>query len=204
MINPDELKYDVITGLIPAVILDQGTGKPLMLGYMNKESLEASLQSRKAVFYSRSREKLWIKGETSGNYLYISSIHADCDADALVVYASPTGPVCHNGTYSCFEGISDGYSDSFLKTLEEIIKKRKAEMPEDSYTTLLFKKGLPRITQKVGEEAVETIIAAMKNDRDEIINETADLMYHLLVMLAATNVGLDEVESKLRKRHAGE
>ncbi len=201
MIDVDTIKFDEATGLIPAMVIDAMTAKPLMLGYMNRESLQASLKTGKAVFYSRSRKTLWTKGETSGNYLYISSVHADCDRDALLVYVSPAGPVCHNGTYSCFEGIAPETEKGFLYTLEEVINRRKAEMPEDSYTSKLFTRGLPRITQKVGEEAVETIIAAMKNDREELINETADLFYHVLVLLSAAGLKMSDIEEKLAERH---
>lgn len=201
MIDIDTIKFDEATGLVPAMIIDKTTAKPLMLGYMNRESLQASLKTGKAVFYSRSRKTLWKKGETSGNYLYISFVHADCDGDALVVYVSPAGPVCHNGTYSCFEGIAPETEKRFLYTLETVINKRKAEMPEGSYTSRLFAGGLPKITQKVGEEAVETIIAAMKNDKAEIINETADLLYHTLVMLSASGLSLADIENKLAERH---
>lgn len=201
MIDIDTIKFDEATGLVPAIIIDKTKAKPLMLGYMNRESLQTSLKTGKAVFYSRSRKTLWTKGETSGNYLYISSVHADCDRDALLVYVSPAGPVCHNGTYSCFEGIAPETEKGLLYTLETVINKRKAEMPEGSYTSRLFAGGLPKITQKVGEEAVETIIAAMKNDKAEIINETADLLYHTLVMLSASGLSLADIENKLAERH---
>lgn len=198
----DKLDFEKGNGLIPAVVIDHETGRPLMLGYISRESLEKTFESGRVTFFSRSRKELWLKGETSGNYLSFVSVHPDCDGDAVVIYAKPAGPVCHTGSYSCFEGVEKiGSKESFLYILERIINNRKEELPENSYTAKLFQKGIPRIAQKTGEEAVETVIAAMKQDRGELISEAADLLYHLTVLLTASGISLAEVENKLRDRH---
>lgn len=198
----DKLDFSKGNGLIPAMVIDHETKSPLMLGYISRESLEKTFESGRVTFFSRSRNELWLKGETSGNYLSFVSVHPDCDGDAVVIYVRPAGPVCHTGSYSCFEGTETlAQGESFLYTLEKIIGKRKEELPDNSYTAKLFGKGIPRIAQKTGEEAVETVIAAMKQDREELISEAADLLYHLTVLLAASGVSLADVESKLRERH---
>ena len=199
MININELDFEKTGGLIPAIILDNSTGQVLMLGFMNKESLDVTLKEKKVTFFSRSKQRLWTKGETSGNYLNLVDIKSDCDNDTLLIYAEPDGPTCHTGSYSCF-GIDKKEFD-FLPFLFDFIKKRKAELPENSYTTTLFKTGTARIAQKVGEEGVETAIAAMKHDKEEIINESADLIYHLFVLLAEQDIEFSDVIKKLEERH---
>ncbi|MBI2419922.1 MAG: bifunctional phosphoribosyl-AMP cyclohydrolase/phosphoribosyl-ATP diphosphatase HisIE [Ignavibacteriales bacterium] len=189
-------------GLLPAILFDANSCRVLMLGYMNQEALVKTLNEGKVTFFSRSRNKLWTKGETSGNFLLCKKILADCDKDTLLVYAEPTGPVCHRGTFTCFNEEPESNAQ-FLQELYELIQTRKQLMPEGSYTTKLFSRGENRIIQKVGEEAIETVIAAKNNDHDEIVNETSDLLFHLLVMLAEKNVTLEEVVTNLIKRHKG-
>ncbi len=187
-------------GLIPAIVQDASTGKVLMLAYMNEESLEKTKKDGKVTFFSRSRQRLWTKGETSGNYLLLEEIIPDCDRDTLLIKARPTGPACHTGQDTCFneKNIKDV---NFLSELEAIILDRKKKMPSGSYTTRLFKKGINKIAQKVGEESTETIIEALNGDNEGLKQETADLLYHLLVLLAEKGVTLKEVEEVLKKRH---
>src|SRR6056297_207274 len=189
-------------GLVPAVIQDINTNKVLMLGYMNRQAYKKTIISRLVTFYSRSRHSLWVKGETSGNYLKVKEIKTDCDSDSLLVKAQPMGPVCHTGRYSCFH--EEESNSSFLYDLEKLIKERKQNLPENSYTTNLFTKGVNEIAQKVGEEAVELIIEAKDNNRELFINEAADLFYHLLVLFAQKDIGLEEITQKLEDRHNGE
>ena len=200
MINVEKIDFEKAGGLIPVIILDNKTGKVLMLGFMNREALEKTIEDKKVVFYSRTKKRLWLKGETSGNFLNVASISSDCDNDTLLIHAIPDGPTCHTGAYSCFTGIEKN-SIEFLEYLFNLIKQRKSDLPENSYTTKLFNKGSDKIIQKVGEEAVETVIAAKNRDRDEIINESADLFYHMLVMLAEQDIELNEIISKLESRH---
>lgn len=199
MINKDELNFEKLGGLIPAIVCDAQTNQVLMLGFMNKEAFAKTVDTKLVTFFSRTRNSLWTKGETTGNYLNLVKMMKDCDNDSLLVYANPVGPTCHLGGYSCF-GIEMKKID-FLNQLSELIKERKIQLPEDSYTTKLFQQGADRIIQKVGEEAVETVIAAKNRDKNEIINETSDLIYHLLVMLAEQEIEFDEVTSKLVERH---
>lgn len=199
MIDLNTLDFDKMNGLLPAVIKDRRTNSVLMLGYMNKEALEKTIETGLVTFYSRSKSRLWTKGETSGNYLRVQSITGDCDNDSLLICAEPAGPVCHTGEYSCF-GDNRG-DENFLFYLYDLIKKRKEEMPEGSYTTKLFNKGRERIAQKVGEEAVETVIASMAGKREETIEESADLIYHLLVLLALEGIEFSEIIDKLESRH---
>ncbi len=199
MINKDELNFEKLGGLIPAIVCDAQTNQVLMLGFMNKEAFAKTVETKLVTFFSRTRNSLWTKGETSGNYLNLVKMMKDCDNDSLLVYANPVGPTCHLGSYSCF-GIEKKKID-FLNQLSELIKERKVQLPENSYTTKLFQQGADRIIQKVGEEAVETVIAAKNRDKNEIINETSDLIYHLLVMLAEQEIEFDEVTSKLVERH---
>ena len=183
MINIDELKFDE-KGLIPAIVVDSITKKVLTLAYMNRESLEISMEKGLTCFFSRSRQELWLKGETSGNYQHIVSITADCDNDALVVMVEKDGPACHTGTESCFTKPlweSDELSEFSLESLMELIKGRKINKQEGSYTTYLFEKGLDKILKKVGEECTEVIIASKDNDKKETIYEVADLCYHVMV-----------------------
>lgn len=200
MINIEKIDFDKLGGLVPAIIIDNSTNQVLMLGFMNQKALEETINQNKVVFFSRTKNRLWLKGESSKNYLNVVSIQSDCDNDTLLIYAIPDGPTCHLGNYSCFSDVKKS-NISFLNYLTELIKDRKINLPENSYTTHLFKKGTNRIIQKVGEEAVETVIAVKNNDRDEIINETSDLIFHLLVMLADQNIELDDIVLNLQKRH---
>ncbi len=194
-----KLNFEKMNGLIPAIIVDNNNGQILMLGFMNKEAFEKTLSTKLVTFYSRTKNTLWTKGVTSGNYLNLIDIKPDCDYDTLLVYANPQGNTCHTGKYSCFD-IPKIPSFNFLYNLFELIKKRKEELPENSYTTSLFKSGADRIIQKVGEEAVETVIAGKNRDKNEILNETADLVYHLFVMLAEEEIDFTEVVLTLQKR----
>ena len=193
------LNFEKLNGLIPAIIVDNSNSQVLMLGFMNKESLEKTLETNLVTFYSRTKKALWTKGETSGNYLKLINILPDCDNDTLLVYAEPQGPTCHTGNYSCFN-INNIKSLNFLNELFNLIKERKEKLPENSYTAKLFKEGANRIIQKVGEEAIETVIAAKNKDKNEIINETSDLIYHLFVMLAELDIDFSEIVDNLKKR----
>ncbi len=184
-------------GLIPAIIQDNQTLKVLMLGYMSKGSLALSLESGFVTFYSRSRQKLWTKGETSGNYLKIASVETDCDGDTILIKAIPKGPVCHKGTTSCF---GEENSEGFIRQLSKIISDRHQSMPINSYTTKLFEEGIAKIAQKVGEEAVETVIEALKGDRERLKYEISDLVYHLLVLMENEKISISEIEEELYKR----
>jgi phosphoribosyl-ATP pyrophosphohydrolase/phosphoribosyl-AMP cyclohydrolase len=203
MINIDELKFDE-KGLIPAIIVDAVTKKVLTLAYMNKESLAISMEKELTCFFSRSRQELWLKGETSGNYQHIVSITADCDKDALVVVVEPDGPACHLGTDSCFENPvfqSEDRHEFSYQGLLELIEGRKTEKKEGSYTTYLFEKGLDKILKKVGEECTEVIIAAKDDDRKETIYEVADLAYHVMVMMVQMGISLEDIHKELASRH---
>ncbi len=199
MIDITKVNFSKMDGLIPAVIVDESTDKMLMLGFMNKEALSKTIEIGKATFYSRSRKSLWTKGETSGNYLIVKNILADCDNDSILIYAEPAGPTCHTGKYSCFNLEKNNLN--FLKKLNEIIKQRKIDLPQNSYTTKLFIEGSNRIIQKVGEEAIEVVIAAKNKSKKEITNETADLLYHLIVMLTDNDIELQDVVTELESRH---
>ncbi|RKY51148.1 MAG: bifunctional phosphoribosyl-AMP cyclohydrolase/phosphoribosyl-ATP diphosphatase, partial [Candidatus Neomarinimicrobiota bacterium] len=177
------------------------SGIVLMLGYMNREAYEKTVKEKKVTFFSRSRQKLWTKGETSGNFLTVKEILTDCDKDTLLIKAVPVGPVCHTGADTCFNEVNQFDSLVFLQSLETLIQERKRELPGKSYTTRLFREGISKISQKVGEEAVETIIEAMKEDKEHFKEESADLIYHLLVLATALNVTLSEIVSVLEKRH---
>ena len=201
MIDVSSLDWDKANGLIPAVIQDAATGMVLMVGYMNRESLVATLEKRRVVFYSRSRERLWMKGESSGNFLVLDSIQMDCDGDALLVTAVPAGPTCHHGTASCFR--NGRAFTGFVDELEGIIDERADETPEGSYTASLLLDDVHRVAQKVGEEGVEVALAAAIEDREAIIEESADLVYHLLVLLKRTGVKWDDVQKELEDRHRG-
>ena len=193
------LDFFFFYGLVPAIIQDNKTNKVLMLGYMNKESLQKTTETGKVTFFSRSRQELWTKGETSGNYLYMKSIAEDCDNDALLIKVDPAGPVCHTGQDTCFD--ETNADDNFLFYLESVIRDRQKNPSEKSYTTKLFTKGINKISQKVGEEATETIIEALNGSRELLIEETGDLLYHLLVLLRAKDINLNEVLNILKKRH---
>ena len=189
-------------GLIPAIIQDNNTNKVLMLGFMNEEALEQTLSSGKVTFFSRTKNRLWMKGETSGNTLSVVSITPDCDNDTLLVKAIPAGPVCHKGTDTCF-GEKNEEDILFLKYLQNFIERRRHEMPEGSYTTTLFQKGINRMAQKVGEEAVETVIEATNGTEDRLIYEASDLIYHLIVLLTSKGLRIDDLARELKKRHKG-
>lgn len=199
----NELKFDD-KGLIPAVVVDSITKKVLTLAYMNRESLEISMEKGLTCFFSRSRQELWLKGETSGNYQHIVSITADCDKDALTVVVEKDGPACHTGTDSCFTKEvwhSDELSEFSLEGLDALLKDRKATLPEGSYTTYLFQKGVDKILKKVGEECTEVIIAAKADDKKETIYEIADLAYHVMVLMNEMGISLEEVHRELASRH---
>ena len=203
MININELKFDE-KGLIPAIVVDSITKKVLTLAYMNKESLETSMEKGLTCFYSRSRNELWLKGETSGNYQHIVSITADCDNDALVVVVEKDGPACHKGTDSCFENPvweSEELSEFSLQGLMDLIEGRKIDKKEGSYTTYLFEKGIDKILKKVGEECTEVIIGAKSNDKKETIYEIADLAYHTMVLMIEMGISLEDIHKELASRH---
>lgn len=203
MLNPDTLDWNKTNGLIPAIVQDAFDGRVLMQAWMNREALDKTMQCGRATFWSRSREALWTKGETSGNYLDVKAIRSDCDGDCLLVLANPHGPTCHRGTDSCFDGdepVSPGLA--FLARLESVIADRDDQRPEGSYTTELFVSGLKRIAQKVGEEGVETALAGLDGSDEELTGEAADLVYHLLVLLRVRGLGLAGVIQALSRRHS--
>ena len=186
-------------GLVPAIIQDATTNKVLMLGYMNEAALKKTQQEERVTFFSRSKQRLWTKGETSGNFLKVLSITKDCDDDTLLIKVHPVGPVCHTGTDTCFKETNQ--SDNFLLHLEQVIQNRRDQPSDKSYTTSLFKKGINKVAQKVGEEAVELVIEAKDDNKELFMGEAADLMYHYLVLLAAKNFELREVIDVLKNRH---
>ena len=203
MINIDELKFDE-KGLIPAVVVDAVSKKVLTLAYMNRESLEISMEKELTCFWSRSRQELWLKGETSGNYQHIVSITADCDRDALVVLVEPDGPACHLGTESCFAYLlfqSEERQEFSYEGLMELIRGRKTEKKEGSYTTYLFEKGLDKILKKVGEDSTEVIIAGKAEDKRETVYEIADLAYHVMVLMVEMGISLEDIHKELASRH---
>jgi len=203
MVDIKDLKFDD-KGLIPAIVVDAVSKKVLTLAYMNEESLNISLKERKTCFFSRSRQELWLKGETSGNFQHIVSITADCDRDALVVVVEKDGPACHKGTDSCFTEplfISDELTEFSLEGLMTMLEGRKIEKKEGSYTTYLFEKGLDKILKKVGEECTEVIIAAKADDKKETIYEIADLAYHVMVLMLEMGISLEDIHSELKGRH---
>ncbi|MBR2884503.1 MAG: bifunctional phosphoribosyl-AMP cyclohydrolase/phosphoribosyl-ATP diphosphatase HisIE [Clostridia bacterium] len=203
MIDVNKLKFDE-KGLIPAIVIDAQTNKVLTLAYMNEESLKISLEKKLTCFWSRSRQELWLKGETSGNYQHIVKIVADCDSDALCVYVKKDGPACHTGSDSCFnDAIFESEEEGVFspEALFEMIKGRKTEKKEGSYTTYLFEKGIDKILKKVGEECTEVIIASKDNDKKETIYEIADLYYHVMVMMVEMGIDVDDVLRELASRH---
>jgi phosphoribosyl-AMP cyclohydrolase / phosphoribosyl-ATP pyrophosphohydrolase len=195
--NADFNKQD---GLLPAIIQDIHSGVVLMLGYMNEEALKKTLEEEKVTFFSRTKNRLWTKGEESGSFLFLKSIKLDCDNDTLHIMAEPVGPVCHKGTDTCW-GDANSEQYSFLFELEKLIRDRKVNPKEGSYTNHLFEKGINKIAQKVGEEAVELVIEAKDNNKDLFTNEAADLLYHLLVLLAEKDIELGEIVDILKERH---
>ncbi len=200
-----ELNFDYFNlekcgdGLLPVIIQDAVSMKVLMLGYMNREAFDITLSTGKVTFFSRTRQKLWTKGETSGNFLIVEDMYPDCDADTLLIKANPIGPTCHRGTESCFDVPSE---EGFVRKLSALIKARHTEMPENSYTTRLFIKGVKKIAQKVGEEAVESAIEAVDGNRKRFIYEASDLMYHYLVLLEQMGCDISDIEKELLFRHS--
>ena len=203
MISVEELKFDE-KGLIPAIVVDAVSKRVLTLAYMNRESLQISMEKGLTCFWSRSRQELWLKGDTSGNYQHIVSITADCDRDALVVMVEKDGPACHLGTDSCFEyplWQSEELSEFSLEGLMDLLKGRKEEMPEGSYTSYLFEKGIDKILKKVGEESTEVIVAAKGGDKKETVYEIADLAYHVMVLMTEMGISTEDVQKELASRH---
>lgn len=196
----ENLDFKKVNGLMPCIIQDESTRKVLMLGYMNEEALEKTQTENRVTFFSRTKNRLWTKGETSGNFLNVKSITADCDNDTLLIKVDPVGEVCHTGADTCFDEKNEG--DTFLFHLEKVIQNRKNNPSEKSYTSSLFQKGINKIAQKVGEEAVEIVIEAKDENDDLFLGEAADLMYHYLVLLAAKNKNLENVIEVLRSRHS--
>jgi phosphoribosyl-ATP pyrophosphohydrolase/phosphoribosyl-AMP cyclohydrolase len=196
----DRLNFEKMNGLVPAVIQDATTRRVLMVGFMNREALKRTLLEQKVTFWSRTKKRFWQKGESSGNFLGVVSVQVDCDGDALLVYAHPTGPVCHTGSYTCFGDAKDSNPDPVFERLENIIRERHLHMPQESYTATLFQQGTARIAQKVGEEAIEAVVAAVQGKRESLKEESADLLYHLLVLLQAQGLGLTDVAGVLEKR----
>lgn len=201
-VDIETLAWEKMDNMIPAIVQENFDGRVLMQGFMNPDALKQTLNSGKVTFWSRSQQALWTKGETSGNYLNLKSIHTDCDDDCLLVLAEPIGPTCHTGADTCFDnGFKITPELAFISTLENLIDTRKKEMPEGSYTTELFNSGVKRIAQKVGEEGVETSLAAVAGDDEELLNESADLLFHLLVLLRERKLSLSQVVETLRSRH---
>lgn len=195
------IDFEKGNGLVPAIIQDADTRQVLMLGYMNQESYEKTLATKRVTFWSRSRQCLWTKGETSGNFLNLVDIKSDCDYDTLLVRVHPEGPVCHKGTETCWGEENNFNPIEFLSELQDFINQRKDEMPEGSYTTSLFLKGINHIAQKVGEEAVETVIEACAGKDDKLVYEASDLIYHLIVLLSAKGLRIEDVAKELLLRH---
>ncbi len=196
----DDFKLDKCAdGLLPVIIQDSVTLRVLMLGYMNREAFDLTLSSGHVTFYSRTRSCLWTKGETSGHFLDVVDMYADCDGDTLLIKAIPHGPTCHRGTVSCFDTPAE---DGFIRSLSALVRQRHAEMPEDSYTTKLFIKGVKKIAQKVGEEAVESVVEAVDGNKDRFTYEACDLIYHLLVLVEQMGISLPELEKELLRRHS--
>lgn len=194
------IDFDKMDGLVPAIIQDADTAKVLMLGFMNREAYDKTMETGKVTFYSRTRKRLWTKGEESGNFLHVVSVKADCDRDTLLIQVHPVGPVCHTGTDTCW-GEKNEQPVMFLKELQDFINVRHTEMPEGSYTTSLFRSGVNKMAQKVGEEAVETVIEACNGTDDRLIYESADLLYHLIVLLTSKGYSLEDIARELKERH---
>lgn len=201
--DPDTLDWNKGDGLLPVIVQHASDGRVLMLGYLNRAALDKTLASKQVTFYSRSKQRLWTKGETSGNVLKLISLHVDCDKDTVLMLAEPQGPTCHLGSDTCF-GDAAQPQLSFLDQLDQLVGTRAVERPEGSYTTQLFEAGTRRIAQKVGEEGVETALAAVGQDEQAVTEESADLIYHLLVLLRARGLGLSDVIVELRARHGSQ
>lgn len=198
----DSLAWDKGDGLLPAIVQDADSGAVLMLGYMNRESLSATLKDKRVTFFSRSKNRLWTKGETSGHFLDVVSVQADCDRDSLLITADPKGPTCHTGAASCFgDVLTDAQSISFLTRLEAVIAQRIRDRPDGSYTARLWSEGPTRIAQKVGEEGVEVALAAVTQPDDRLIGESADLLFHLALLLKSRNLSLADAVKELEQRH---
>lgn len=195
-----KIDFDKMGGLVPAIIQDNETQKVLMLGFMNEEAYQKTLDSGKVTFYSRTKQRLWTKGEESGNFLHVVYIKVDCDNDTLLIQVNPVGPVCHTGTDTCW-GEKNEQDVMFLKTLQDFIDLRYKEMPEGSYTTSLFKSGVNKMAQKVGEEAVETVIEACNGTDDRLLYEGSDLLYHLIVLLTSKGYRIEDLCRELKERH---
>ena len=199
MLTFDELNLEKCAdGLLPVVVQDAVTLKVLMVGYMNREAYDKTIAEGRVTFYSRSRECLWTKGETSGNFLTVKDIYVDCDKDTLLIKAIPAGPTCHRGTTSCFDTPEE---EGFIRHLQAVVQQRHRDMPEGSYTTKLFIKGVKKIAQKVGEEAVESVVEAVDGNRDRFIYEASDMIYHLLVLLEQMGCSIEDLERELSLRH---
>ena len=199
MLKFDDFKLDKCAdGLLPVIVQDAVTLKVLMLGYMNREAFEKTVAEGKVTFYSRTRNTLWTKGETSGHFLNVVSMYADCDSDTLLVKANPIGPTCHRGTVSCFDTPAE---EGFIRHLQSVVQQRHRDMPEGSYTTKLFIKGVKKIAQKVGEEAVESVVEAVDGNRDRFIYEASDMIYHLLVLMEQMGCSIEDMERELALRH---
>jgi phosphoribosyl-ATP pyrophosphohydrolase/phosphoribosyl-AMP cyclohydrolase len=196
-----DIDFDKLSGLVPAIIQDATTKNVLMLGFMNKEAYHKTIETGKVTFWSRTRNCLWTKGETSGNFLNLVSIQNDCDNDTLLVKVNPIGPTCHTGTDTCWGETNDSNPLLFLTELQDFIEKRHQEMPEGSYTTKLFKDGVNKMAQKVGEEALETVIEATNGTSDKLIYEASDMMYHLIVLLTSKGLRIEDIAQELHKRH---
>lgn len=197
----ENLDFTKSGGLIPAIIQDNTTQVVLMLGYMNEEAVRVTEETGRVTFFSRSKNRLWTKGEESGNFLEVVSMVEDCDQDTLLIKVNPVGPVCHTGADTCWDEVNEENELSFLEYLQDLIDERKRDMPEGSYTTRLFQGGTRKIAQKVGEEAVETVIGAMAGDDENLIYEGADLLYHLMVLLSHKGYRIEDLAAELKKRH---
>ncbi|WP_163931936.1 bifunctional phosphoribosyl-AMP cyclohydrolase/phosphoribosyl-ATP diphosphatase HisIE [Paraferrimonas sp. SM1919] len=198
MVNIDKIDWQKVDGMLPVIVQDNLSAQVLMLGYMNIDALNTTLELGKVTFFSRTKQRLWTKGETSGDFLEVKSMVVDCDNDTLLIQANPVGPTCHLGNVSCFDDID---AQGFLGKLETVIASRQGDDPKSSYTASLFDRGTKRIAQKVGEEGVECALAATVNDTDELVNEASDLMYHLLVLLKAQGLSMQDVLANLEQRH---
>ena len=201
MMNDMSLDFEKMNGLVPAIIQDANTQKVLMLGFMNREAYEKTVQTGQVTFYSRTKQRLWTKGEESGNFLNVVEIKSDCDNDTLLIYVHPVGPVCHTGTDTCW-GETNSQPVMFFRELQEFINHRYTEMPEGSYTTSLFQSGVNKMAQKVGEEAVETIIEACNGSNERLIYEGADMLYHLIVLLTSKGLSIEDLANELIERHS--
>lgn len=200
-LDPQSLDWEKVNGMMPVIVQNCYTGKVLMFAYMNKEALEKTIELGKATFFSRTKNRLWTKGEESEHYLYVKALTTDCDRDTILLSADPVGPTCHNNTESCFDKQPE-LPVAFLASLEQLVESRKEASPETSYTAKLFHNGIPRIAKKVGEEAVETALAAIADDDKEFVGEVADLLFHLTVLLRAKNLSYAEVMNCLQERHS--